>query len=106
MNPQVRDPNLGVHLWTRPKLTPEERALEIEQLETENRAQTRRLYLRYGAEYAVWFVVGLYLLYWSMHTTDARYATLAFWGGLGVGDAGMLWTLIRARHDADKRGLY
>jgi len=41
-----------------------------------------------------------------MHTTDTRYAGLAFWGGLCLGDAGMLSTLIRARHDAERRGLY
>jgi hypothetical protein len=102
----VRDPNSSVHLWIRPRPTPEQRALEIEQLEKAVREQTKRLYLRYGFEYVVWFIVGLYLLYWSFHTTDTRYAGLAFWGGIGVGDAGMLWTLIRARHEAERVGLY
>jgi hypothetical protein len=51
-------------------------------------------------------VVGILLMFWSFHTTDTRYASLCFWGGIGLGDAGMLWTLIRARHDAEKRGLY
>jgi hypothetical protein len=94
------------YIWTRPRQTPEERALEIEQLEKEVRAQTRRLYLRYGSEYVFWLIIGLFLTGWSLHTTDTRYAGLAFWGGIGVGDAGMLWTLIRARHDAERRGLY
>jgi hypothetical protein len=83
----------------------EERALELEQLEKELRRQTRFLYLRYGLEYAVWFSVGLFLLGWSLHTTDSRYAALAFWGGLGLGDAGMLMTLIRARKEAERCGL-
>jgi len=94
------------YVWTRPRQTPEERALEIEQFEKETRAQTRYLYLRYGFEYLVWLIVGLFLLFWSLHTTDTRYAGLAFWGGIGAGDAGMLWTLIRARYDAERRGLY
>jgi hypothetical protein len=92
--------------WRRAKPTIEERALEIEELENAVRTQTRSLYLRYGSEFFVWFVVGLYLMFWSFHTTDVRYAGLAFWSGMGVGDAGMLWTLIRGRQDAERRGLY
>jgi hypothetical protein len=40
-----------------------------------------------------------------MHTTDTRYAGLAFWGGIGLGDAGMLWTLVRVRSEAERIGL-
>ncbi|MEA2761223.1 MAG: hypothetical protein QOD47_507 [Gemmatimonadaceae bacterium] len=105
MNPVLGDPNLRGHVWIRPRLTLEQRAVEIEQLEKQVRSQSRRLYIRYAFEYFVWFAGGLYLLYWSFHTTDTRYAGLAFWGGMGVGDAGMLWTLIRARADAERRGL-
>ena len=103
---KVSETRPGPYVWTRPKQSIEERALEIEQFEREVRAQTRYLYLRYGSEYVVWLVVGLFLTGWSLHTTDTRYAGLAFWGGIGLGDAGMLWTLIRARHDAEKLGLY
>jgi hypothetical protein len=83
----------------------EERALEIERLEIETKSQKRELYLRYGFEYLVWFVVGLFLLFWSFRTTDSRYARLAFWGGIGLGDAGMLVALIRGRKEAERRGL-
>jgi hypothetical protein len=99
------EPTLHVHPWHRPPLSPEERALEIEQLEKELRRETRLLYLRYGFEYAVWFTVGLFLLGWSLHTTDTRYAGLAFWAGIGLGDAGMLMTLVRARKESERRGL-
>ncbi|HMJ18125.1 MAG TPA: hypothetical protein VK478_07015 [Gemmatimonadaceae bacterium] len=101
----MTEPTLRVHPWLRPPLSPEERALEIEQTEKELRKQTRSLYLRYGFEYAVWFIAGLFLLFWSMHTTDTRYAGLAFWGGMGLGDGGMLWTLVRARSEAERIGL-
>jgi len=40
-----------------------------------------------------------------MHTTDSRYAGAAFWGGLILGDGGMLLTLVRARREAEKLGL-
>jgi hypothetical protein len=74
-------------------------------MESDLRRQTRSLYLRYGFEYLVWLIVGLFLLFWSFHTTNSRYAGLAFWGGIGLGDAGMLMTLIRARKDAERCGL-
>jgi hypothetical protein len=92
-------------LWQRPKPTIEQRALELEQLERDTRSQKRSLYLRYGLEYLLWLVVGLFLMFWSFHTTDSRYARLAFWGGIGVGDGGMLMALIRARHEAERCGL-
>ncbi|HEV7387341.1 MAG TPA: hypothetical protein VGN73_01895 [Gemmatimonadaceae bacterium] len=96
---------LAVSPWKRPLPTPEDRALELENFEKARRASTRYLYLRYGSEYLVWFVVGLFLMFWSFHTTDTRYAGLSFWAGIGLGDAGMLASLIRARHEADRCGL-
>jgi hypothetical protein len=86
-------------------VTIEERALEIERLEKETRSLKRELYLHYGFEYLVWLVVGLFLLFWSFHTTDPLYARLAFWGGIGLGDAGMLMTLIRARKEGERKGI-
>jgi hypothetical protein len=99
------EPTLHVHPWHRPPLSPEERALEIERLEKETKSQKRALYLRYGFEYVVWFVVGLFLLFWSFRTTDSRYARLAFWGGIGLGDAGMLMALIRGRKEGERKGI-
>ena len=86
-------------------MTLEERALELEQFEKETRSQKRSLYLCYGFEYVVWFVVGLSLIFWSFHTNDSPYAGLFFFGGIGLGDAGMLMTLIRARKEAERCGL-
>ena len=92
-------------LWQGRPLTLEERALELEQFEKAMRSQKRSLYLRFGFEYVVWFFVGLSLMYWSFRTTDSRYAGLFFFGGIGLGDAGMLLTLIRARKEAERCGL-
>jgi hypothetical protein len=101
----VSDSPPAVPLWHRSVSTLEERAQQIEQLEREMRTQKRRLYLRYGSEYLLWLVVGAFLLFWSFHTTDSRYARLAFWGGIGLGDGGMLLALIRGRNDAERCGL-
>jgi hypothetical protein len=86
-------------------VTIEERALELERLESETRSRKRALYLRYGLEYLAWFIIGLFLLFWSFRTTDSRYARLAFWGGIGLGDAGMLMALIRARKEGERTGI-
>ncbi len=100
------EPTLRVHPWKRSPLSLEERALEIERQEAELRRMTRSLYVRYGFEYVAWLAIGLFLLFWSFRTNDTRYAGLCFWGGIGLGDAGMLMTLIRARKEADKCGLF
>jgi hypothetical protein len=92
-------------VWQRRPLTLDERALELEQFERAMRSQKKSLYLRFGFEYVVWFFVGLSLMYWSFRTTDSRYAGLCFFGGIGLGDAGMLLTLIRARKEAERCGL-
>jgi hypothetical protein len=92
-------------VWQRPRPTPDERALELEEFEKARRSSMRSIYVRYGFEYLVWLVVGLFLLGWSMHTTDTRYASLAFWGGIGLGDGGMLMALVRARREMEKCGL-
>jgi L-asparagine transporter-like permease len=92
-------------LWQRRPLTLGERALELERFEKAMRSQKKSLYLRFGFEYVVWFFVGLSLMYWSFRTTDSPYAGLFFFGGIGLGDAGMLLTLIRARKEAERCGL-
>jgi len=92
-------------LWHRPAETMEDRAREIELFEKEQRSQKRALYLRYGAEYLLWFAVGGFLLFWSFHTTDPRYAKLAFWSGIGLGDGGMLMAMIRGRQEGERRGI-
>jgi hypothetical protein len=103
-NPLTDSP-AAAPLWHRPPVTIEERALELEQFENETRSQKRSLYLRFGCEYVVWFFVGLSFMFWSFRTTDSRYAGLFFFGGIGLGDAGMLLTLIRARKEAERCGL-
>jgi len=92
-------------VWQRPRPTPDERARELEEFERSRKASMRSIYVRYGSEYLLWLTVGLFLLFWSFHTTDTRYAGLAFWGGIGLGDGGMLMALVRARRDMEKCGL-
>jgi hypothetical protein len=64
----------------------------------------RRDAIRTGALCVAWMLLGLYLLGWSVHTTDDRYAWLAFYGGLMVGNAGVVFTLLAAYRRGEERG--
>ena len=78
------------------------RAREAAELEAE-RAR-RRDVVRTGAMCIVWMLLGLVLLGWSVHTTDDRYARPAFFAGVIVGNAGILFTLLRACRRGEERG--
>ncbi|HEV7839562.1 MAG TPA: hypothetical protein VGO75_15945, partial [Gemmatimonadaceae bacterium] len=87
---------IGVrHPWVRPVPTSEQRAREIEELEHADRQMRRHAYARFGLEYLIWFALGLAMMFWSFRTGDARIANPLFWGGMIVGDAGMLMVLVR-----------
>ena len=101
----TESPPVKSSVWQKPRPTPDERAQELEEFEKVRRASMRSIYLRYGAEYMVWFIVGLFLMFWSFHTTDTRYAGIAFWGGIGLGDGGMLMALVRGRNEMERCGL-
>jgi hypothetical protein len=52
----------------------------------------------------VWCGIGTFLIAWSAHTTDVALGNMAFWGGLGVGNAGIIYTLLAAYRRGEKRG--
>ena len=52
----------------------------------------------------LWSAAGIFLLSWSVHTTDKTLGTAAFWTGLGVGNAGIIFTLLAAYRRGEKRG--
>ena len=78
------------------------RAREAAELETE-RARRRAL-VRAAAWCVAWMLLGLYLLGWSMHTTDFAYGRIAFYGGVIVGNAGIIYTLLNTHRRLEKRG--
>jgi hypothetical protein len=78
------------------------RAREAAELETE-RARRREL-VRAAALCVAWMLLGLYLLGWSMHTTDFAYGRIAFYGGVIVGNAGIIYTLLNTHRRLEKRG--
>jgi hypothetical protein len=51
-----------------------------------------------------WMLVGLYLLGWSMHTSDEQYGRIAFYSGIIVGNGGIVFTLLNTYRRLEKRG--
>jgi hypothetical protein len=51
-----------------------------------------------------WCAVGTFFIAWSAHTTDETLGHAAFWGGLGIGNAGIIFTLLAAYRRGEKRG--
>ena len=67
------------------------------------RARQREL-VRTGLLCITWMMIGLYLLGWSMHTSDEHYGRIAFYSGVIVGNAGILYTLLNCYRRLEKRG--
>ena len=72
-------------------------------LSVAERARQREL-VRTGLLCITWMMIGLYLLGWSMHTSDEHYGRIAFYSGVIVGNAGILYTLLNCYRRLEKRG--
>lgn len=64
----------------------------------------RRDYLRSAVSCIAWSAVGLYGIAWSAHTTDVPLGQAAFFGGLGIGNGGIIFTLLAAYRRGEQRG--
>ena len=70
----------------------------------EARRVTRRDLSWTAVQCVLWVLLGLFLLGWSMHTTDMALGRVAFYAGLGVGNGGWLFTVLAAYVRGEKRG--
>lgn len=61
-------------------------------------------YVRTAVMCFVWCGVGTFLIAWSAHTTDETMGKAAFYGGLGLGNSGIIYTLLAAYRRGEKRG--
>ena len=52
----------------------------------------------------VWSFFGIALIAWSAHTSVLLYGRLAFFAGVGIGNAGVIFTLLAAYRRGEKRG--
>jgi hypothetical protein len=51
-----------------------------------------------------WSALGISLILWSAHTTDLTYGKAAFFGGLGIGNGGIIFTVLAAYRRGERRG--
>lgn len=63
-----------------------------------------RDFVRTGLECVGWCVLGLVGIGWSISTTDQVLGEAAFWGGLGVGNVGWLFSVLGAYRRGERRG--
>lgn len=75
--------------------SPEERAAQLALDERLTGREIRRAFAITIVACVLWLLVGLGLMGWAFHTTDAGTGQIAFLGGLTVGYAGMATTLAR-----------
>ena len=51
-----------------------------------------------------WMGAGVACLLWSFHTTDMAYGRAAFYGGIGLGNGGIIFTLLSFYRRGEERG--
>ena len=51
-----------------------------------------------------WCALGVALLAWSVHTNDESWGRVAFWGGLGIGNAGIIFSILGLYRRGEARG--
>ena len=81
-----------------------ERAAELARFERLAEADQLRALLRSLAECFAWCLIGLFFIAWAVHTPDPGWGRIAFFGGLVIGNAGMLFSLCTAALRAEERG--
>ena len=69
-------------------------------------ADRERLYdLLWSSLHCVlWAAAGLFCIMWSAHTTDLAYGRIAFFGGIGLGNGGIIFTILGAYRRGEQRG--
>jgi hypothetical protein len=61
-------------------------------------------YLRSAGVCFFWSLLGCACIMWSAHTTDMILGRIAFFGGLAMGNGGILFTLMGVYRRGEKRG--
>ena len=51
-----------------------------------------------------WAAAGIWCVMWSFHTSDETLGSVAFYGGLGIANGGVIFTLLAAYRREERRG--
>lgn len=83
----------------------EQRAQAVLDAERQARRDELWLLMRTLLLCVVWSAIGIYCIGWSLHTSSKIYGRVAFWSGILIGNAGILFTLIHTWRISEDRGL-
>ena len=95
---------------TRPPARPSLQALRAEmaarnrRLAEEADGDKRRDVVLTAVRCLGWMAAGVVCLLWSFHTTDMAYGRAAFFAGLGIGNGGIIFTLLGFYRRGEQRG--
>jgi hypothetical protein len=80
--------------------------MERKRVEEHRRAERDAFWahVRTALTCVAWSVVGMAVMGWGLHTNDRELGEVAWRGGMIVGYAGILFTLVRAYSKAKERG--
>ena len=68
--------------------------------------EARRYAVGVALRCAAWSLAGIACILWSAHTTSMTYGRIAFYFGVMIGNAGVLWTLTAAYVRGERRGYW
>ena len=57
-----------------------------------------------AAQCVIWCVLGLLCIGWGLHTNDATYGKAALYAGVGIGNGGIIFSLLAAYRRGEERG--
>jgi len=80
--------------------------MELKRVEEHRRAERDTLWAHVGTalQCVAWSAAGLAVMAWGLHTNDRDFGEIAWRGGVILGYAGILFTLVRAYGKARERG--
>ena len=82
----------------------EEMAARNRRLADEADGEKRRDAVLTALSCLLWMGLGVACLLWSFHTTDQGYGRAAFFAGLGIGNGGIIFTLLGFYRRGERRG--
>ena len=82
----------------------EELAERNRRLSVEADAEKRRDVVLTALQCLFWMAMGIALILWSFHTTDEAYGRAAFYSGIGVGNGGIIFSLLGLYRRGERRG--
>lgn len=87
-----------------PNLPPRELAARYAAQAHNAERDKRRAFLLGAVLCLAWATLGVLCIMWSVHSRHEVWREVAFWGGLGIGNGGVIFTLLYIYKRGEERG--